>query len=344
MASNFIQLPSAADVTAGVASFKGRTGAVVPATGDYAVAQVTGLTAALDGKQSIQNDETTVYAITAEYPTIQDAIDHAETLAASDAVSGATVCIPGGNYAEDLIIRKNVNLVGLVAGGTRIQSVTYRPSSNSAGPEAAKLMSVSIDTLTAVAETANASGVFWTSMFFEGPLQAIGCELNAVVLNRLNNVRFDNCFGGPANDIDAVDCADVRLSHCNLGVVSFSIDGTDSNLPVKIDPIDANYGILFVSESIVQGDLTISRPDGTTGSFLVNEGSFLYNLIANDGSSLYVRGGQIYSRTLNGTVDVAEYTSSSPFKPTTPADWDVEPTSVDEALNELAARIAVLEP
>lgn len=38
------------------------------------------------------------------------------------------------------------------------------------------------------------------------------------------------------------------------------------------------------------------------------------------------------------------YVDNVAFTPSTPANWDVPPTDVEEALNELAARVKALEP
>lgn len=294
--------------------------------------------------QHVQNEATTVLAITDQYPTIQAAITYAETLSSSSTAAGATVCIPGGNYAEDVVIRKNVNLVGEGSGATKIQSVTYRPSSNAAGPSDARLRGLLIATLNVLAETAPSSGVFWTEMFVESGLRVSECGLEAVTIDRANFITFDRCYGFDASSIACTDSADVRFNHCNLLALSFSVDSTNSNLPVRIDPIDGPYGLLFVTQSIVNGTLEISKPDGIYDTFLLNEGGFIYDLVANDGTSIFIRGGQVYQRTLNGTVNINEYSSYTPFNPVTPSDWDSPPSSVDAALDELAARIAVLEP
>ncbi len=348
MASYFIQLPSAANVTAGVASFKGRTGVVVPSTNDYSFAQINGGQAAVDAavavRQEVQSPPTEVLAITASHTTIQAAVTYAETLGAATSATGVVISIPAGDYAENVLIKKNISLVGSVAAATKILSVTYRPSSNAAGPTSARCTNVSIDTLNVLAETAAASGVFWADMFLDGALRLISCMVKDVNLNRQNNIVLDTCFVMDSSIIDCVDCADVRFNHCVLNDVAFSIDGTDSNLPSKIDPMDSPFGLLYNTQSIINGDTTLTKPAGTIDVNFLNEGGFVYSLVANDGTSIYARGGQIYARTLNGSVNVAEYSSYSPYTPVEPLNWDVQPSSVDAALDELAARVRALEP
>lgn len=81
------------DNTDAVASFNGRTGAIVPVSGDYAVADITGLQTALDGKA----DVTHTHAI-ADVTGLQAALDSKAPLASptfTGTVSGITKAMVG---------------------------------------------------------------------------------------------------------------------------------------------------------------------------------------------------------------------------------------------------------
>jgi len=102
----------AAGAVAGVASFNGRSGAVMPQSGDYSVGDVAGLTEVLDGKASLDESGK---VLSEQLPEISSTKAYSTTLFAADWAGGSdgryyqTVSVPGVS-ADSAVVWVDVDL------------------------------------------------------------------------------------------------------------------------------------------------------------------------------------------------------------------------------------------
>lgn len=220
------------------------TGSVLnPFTGDLQLITLTlSLTSEVTGTVQAANfnlsglSKNTVYVDTVNYTTVQAAVTYAETLTAANSAPGVCVQVPAGQFAEDVVIKKNVSLCGAGITATQIKSVTIRPTSLTVGPDNICITGLTIyDTPSLVVsnETASGSGIFNITTMFTN--NAYGLNLNnmAVATATISNLGYLNCR---------------------------SVISTFTNF------ILTNIGIAELSNGCFIPDLTVNGDSGATGA------------------------------------------------------------------------------
>lgn len=270
------------------------------------------------------------------YANIQAAVDAAELLAASEETgitgAGVAVVIPTGFWDETVIIRKFVSLIGQGAHCTFIDTVEYRPISDSAGADAAQIHNIKMNNLVVSNETAAASGTFYlpflqSGMFLTGCYVVTSASFNNLATVWIKQTQIDGAF-----TINNSGYFDFVHSYFN----TLEVTGDDSTT--------SSWGggrtAVYLDSTLCFDTLDATRTGGTEGPHIGLYNSYVNTLTMNDGTNLFATGGTVRSRTLNGSVTIDDWYSRAPFKPTTSGDWSTDPTNVDVALDELAARSA----
>lgn len=282
---------------------------------------------------------------TAIHSTVQDAVDEAEALSASDFsdTSGATVVLPSKFFDETVVISKNVSLVGRGMFSTKITQLEYRPSGTDNGdqPGFSQLVNINIGTLIASNETSSGSGVFNTNALFAG-----GGSTGGLIIQGSNIGSFN--FSGPTY-VTLFGCyVQLESTSYNVNVLTFDFSFSWVKVNVQGDDSDTDVpqtiSTMYADNSYVQ-EVEISQIGGTEKPAYKAYNSYTGFVTANDNTTISLQGGYIGGRSLVGSGHTIEaYNTYAPFTPTTSSDWDTPPTNMVEALDELAARVRILEP
>lgn len=290
--------------------------------------------AQLDARALI-DEERTVYWNDTDFATLQAGIDYCETLAgaAFADTKGVVLVVPSRNFAEDVVIRKNVSLQG--EGFATVQKITYRSTSATTSVQRSKLTGLIVGTLEAYAETAAASGIFDPD--FLTLLSVENCMLAGAgnVFNRANTIIFKNCdLEGSVNT--ATYCNTVIFLSCRVGGIEWHVDDSASNLPTAYAG-----GTLNIQNSWVPGTVNLYKDGGSITAYLLSQNSHFYELIMNGDCEVRAEGSRITTLTrLNSNNTFLNNEEYGLYKPATPANWLVEPEKVNDALDELASRVA----
>jgi hypothetical protein len=313
-----------------------------PAAGDAALRKVLGAGGGwvLQG----QNPHGRVYTVDGiTYTTIQSAVNAAEASTDSDVtdLTGCTVRVPAGLWAEDVLIKKNVHIVGDGLDMTIIQSITYRPLSSLLVAGANRISNCTLQALKAYNETAAGSGIFNNSFYGSMDLEV---SYSAVqTLDTLNAGGIDikhSIVGnhGPT-DIHIINSI-IRIYYCEIvGDVTNIADNSRLDLPTAVGSL---LPILDLQRCMCTTTITITTL-GTSAdpSYMSAIDSFLLEVADGDNTQVNIYGGHIDFRSQTGTNHFGtQFQTNSPFTPAVPANWTTAPTSIDAALQELAARAA----
>lgn len=267
----------------------------------------------------------TVLVDAANYSTVQSAINYAETLAdADDGTKGVSVLIPAGKFAENLVIKKNIFLVGQGRGATNVLTVTSRPSSNVVGAARQGLVNLSVGYdidithgVTLTNETAASSGIYNTTTYLGGTANGNdgfivqGCWLNFVTATNVGQIWITDSeiYGAPSTWTNVYFS---ELIHSFVGSLSIQADDTS---PGWSSPAGVNF---YCDMSEIYSSFTMGKPAGAT-----------------DPSSLI-------SNCLMGTVTVTSGTYNTlgaAYSPATPGNWVTAPVDTNGALDQLATGV-----
>lgn len=283
-----------------------------------------------------------IFLDTATYPTIQDAVDAAELLAGADDLQGIMVVLPPQDFStEDVVIKKNIFLVGLSdPKQTLIGSVTFRPTSALAAPGIAGLRNLSVETIAAKNETAESSGVFNTNMFEQG-LKVDSCEITGLVdLNRIKVAEFNYC---PSlnSTFKVTYCTSVTLQFCKgAGVQNFA-DVEAANIPD--DYADAG-GTLNMYSCYFFG-LEQTTDGGEITVYANCQQSRFEEVTLNGDTETRLDSTAVHAFVFNNSNNLLDGANSHGlYTPSVDSDWDTVPKFISEAIDQLAARVTVLEP
>lgn len=288
-------------------------------------------------KQDVLSPARNLYVGGYLYPTIQSAVDAAQALAPATDMSGTeivgiTVHIPAGKWAEDVVVKGNINLRGLGQESTEIQSLTYRPASSTVGPMACRVYDLAVSgTLTVTNETAASSGVYFTTM---GSIAFFRCIFGAADISNVGTIGFNSCttYGGDQMTMTNVSSVILRGSYISwIDLVG------DASLPGLLDALVADP---YVSISLVNSWLILSSLTQSNGATvaLAARHSQIEDLTLNDSTQLSTYASSVITLTKNGAGHSVSTVAAINYLPTTPGDWTTSPTTLDAALDELAAR------
>ncbi len=296
--------------------------------------------------------------------TVAQGIADAELLegSAEDDPIGVTVWIPAGFFDEEVLIRRNVNLVGAGAGATKLAQVTYRPTDDTLAPTSCRLMNLSINNIVTRNETAEASGIFNRTTMLSNSLSDAGspaglvvshCTIKGYDIKEAFGIWFYRCQLENLNPGVSVNVSFMWFIFCLiLGDVEHT---ANSEVPNAIYDFEdgpdkgLSNAINFYMSFFGQGTLDLltdaeSNPDFyRTGASMVMSHFSIVNFGPNTAGG--IRNCQMPAEQL--TIDALASVSledNTPWKPAEPTDWPDQPVNTGDALNKLAARVAVLEP
>jgi len=292
------------------------------------------------------------------YATIAEAVTAAEALtqsAETDEV-GVTVHIPGGDFNENVVIRRNVHLKGAGRYATAVTKVTYRPTDATLAPQSVSLAEMLVETLEAYNETNPSSGVFNQDWMLsnlgnnDNGLAVYNCRVFDLDLKNVFFVGFFDCQLGVYNPLILNNIDVVAFHECtSTGTVELTMDSSDPNrsgfLADPEDPesrsMSGSLRVIECSDFVGVTLRTIVAPSeykavlGCYGSFVNTidlgadttggiSGSAMLSLIADAAASYSLKASQVYGATQ-------------------PSNWNVVPKRVNEAVDELASRTKTLE-
>lgn len=278
------------------------------------------------------------------YNTIQSAINAAELLPQADSTddptyqSGIEIFIPAGNYDESITITKNINLFGMGGWGTQINQLAIRPFSATNCPQNVTMKNLFINTVFLTNETPGL-GVFnpnvglW-AVHFENCI-SFGFD----TFQNINNVEFQSCklYG----DIPMTNCPSVlMLNTANDSTATFITDTTLPNQPTNfMDGMDGLQLFNCNMNTVVPDTVGAS----TLFSLIVSTQSSINQFNPSANSQYYIDGGYVAAATIDPASVNLYYKCDGPYTMTTPTDWTSPVNKVDDALDQLAARVKALE-
>ncbi len=277
-----------------------------------------------------------------DYANLQAAVDAAELLGAAATFFGVTIFIaPGDHSAQDVTIKKNVNLVGLTGSlsvdgkPTKIGDVTVRPVSNVSSAVAAKFQGLQMLSFLA---TSDAGGASYNPA---SPLVYLNdCFSADVELDRIAKAQFVSCDFGGASLAMALS-EDVTFRNCGNVTLEWRSDDSAASLP-------GNYsGGNLQFHNCVQVSLDLFRDDvagATITAYFAAYATHFSLLRRNGESEVRMHASSVETYTLlNANNTNILWDSMGTYEPTTSADWDTPPKFITAALDELAARVKALE-
>jgi hypothetical protein len=287
----------------------------------------------------------TVFYDSAHFPTIQDAVDYCELLPESDVTvygdyGGVTLKLPSGNFGstgsnDNILIKKHVNIQGDGVNRTVIASITYRPTSATVGPRQVFITDILVQTTSAFAETAAASGVFFPDMLDTG-LNIHRAYPGNFVANRINSIKHEACFLDGATAVYTY-CSGVYYSNSKIASAEFHVDDSVAN-----QPTGGSAGAMYFFNSFSNGLIDLYKDGGATTAFLGVYNSYIEYLTLNGNCDVALRGGSSLNKDnlilLNTGNTFVEHESWGTYNPTTPGNWTSSPIWIRDALDELAAR------
>lgn len=139
-----------------------------------------------------------------------------------------------------------------------------------------------------------------------------------------------------------VNAGDTLYVRSTTSGISFAVHGMDQDEQYSIN----NVPITFTNKIIRGNDNTIYPEIGNTSSRPVDasEGYWRYNT---DLKYIEFKTDTGWSAAMGPTGPSGapgQNGSATDYNPTTPGDWDITPSTIASALNELAARLRTLEP
>lgn len=171
-----------------------------------------------------------------DYPTVQDAINAAEELSASESAqnpSGVVVIIPPGDYDEDITVTRNVNLKGFGGWATTLRNLTIKPHSADVCPQNISITGIYFQSSVTITNDAGSS-VFNEDMG-KWDISFNQCVWETLSASNICNISLRECntYGSQTY----LNCPSVALYNSTNSEGTLSFTG-DSQLPNQCSNLD----------------------------------------------------------------------------------------------------------
>jgi hypothetical protein len=284
----------------------------------------------------------TYYVDGKTFSTVQAAVNAAEASANSlGDLIGVTVKVPGGLWAEDVTIRKNVHIVGDGLDMTTIQSITYRPVDATTVAGINRISHCTLQALNGDNETSAGSGI--RNPAFYGSLNVIVSYCAVQMVNLLNTdtvfIKHSVVGNHGATDIQLTNSG-LRLYYCEVvGDIINNVDNSRADLPTAVGSVFQTLEFQFcMCISIVHLNTLGTVDDPANFS---STDSWVLELDDGDKTQVNFSGGHLDFRVQTGTTHLGtQYNTASPYTPAVPSDWSSTlPDNSDTAIDAVAARL-----
>lgn len=243
---------------------------------------------------------------TTNYATLQDAVDAAEALAGSainDEI-GITLIIPPGDFsAQNMVIKKNVHLMGGGRLQTKVGAVTYQATDATNSPRRASIRYLNVSgTLTLTSSDQGGSPVYDPN-FLIGVSGNIGMLISDVHLGTVNILRtgtvafYNVDFPIGSSTWTFTTCDSVYFGNSKLGTIVWNTNDADANQPTGYSGGNPVFNSSHISS------LELVKTGGSVTTYAALYGSYVDTLTLTGNSDVRSQGSHIETLNASGSAN-----------------------------------------